>query len=100
HTKEKVMNAMGRVVSNSLRRCDLLGRLDFQLFGIILTQSSLDEAKEICFRMEQKLKAKIKGKEMNATTINRGVVEFDPKSDKSVSDLMKRADNALKQAKV
>jgi hypothetical protein len=99
-TRESILNRVGKSIPMDLRKCDILGRLDFHVFGLILTQSSLEKAKEICSRMELHIKEKTMDKERHAIHVNRGVVEFDSKSDKSGADLTKRANEALKQFKI
>jgi len=88
------------ICRNNLRDFDFFGRLGGEEFAVLLPHTDLDEAKDwrnVCARSLPKaiLKPKIKS---SAFTVSIGVSQLLPGDDR-IDDVLKRADDAMYDAK-
>ena len=96
---DKVLSQVGRLARQQIRDSDILGRLGGEEFGVILVESTLEEAKTVAHRIREAfLEASVQQKDRQIKyTASFGVAELEEGED--LEGLMARADDALYQAK-
>ncbi len=96
---DKVLSQVGMLARQNIRDSDILGRLGGEEFGVILVESTLEDAKTVAHRIRESfLEAGVQLKEQQIKyTASFGVAELEEGED--LEGLMARADNALYLAK-
>jgi diguanylate cyclase (GGDEF)-like protein len=95
------LKKIAECLTNSLRESDSAARYGGEEFAFILPETGLEGA----FIVAERLKDSINSMTINyenkkiSTTMSLGVASFDPANDLSKTDLIKKADHALYQAK-
>jgi len=94
------LQAFTKTIVDHKRPADLLGRLGGEEFGLILPGAKLEFAIEFAERLRSlcEINKALFNKKVLQTTVSIGVTEV-WKTDKSFHDVLKRADEALYQAK-
>ncbi|MFO7930368.1 MAG: sensor domain-containing diguanylate cyclase [Thermodesulfobacteriota bacterium] len=97
---DKVLSSLSRICRENLRKTDIPARIGGEEFGIILPGCGIEQAGISAERLRKNIAAglfEFEGKEINCT-ISLGVAEYDGYG-QCLEDLMRRADQALYQAK-
>jgi len=96
---DKALIKLARISSAHMRKNDLVGRVGGEEFLIILPETTLNQATEIAQRLVDSIaKSDLSDIAANfSMTISAGIAAQE--NDKSFSELLKRADSALYQAK-
>ncbi len=97
---DQALNEFGALVSGSMRESDFIGRLGGEEFALALPYSDIGAAAQTAERLRSSLEQSefvIDGNRV-ALTISVGLSELRDEAD-TVSELMKRADDALYEAK-
>jgi len=93
---DQVLKAISRRIRNTVRAYDILGRYGGEEFLIIMPDTSVEDARELAERIRTRVKEETVN---NATiTLSLGVVCVE-ESDRSVDDIIRRADQNLYKAK-
>ena len=98
---DAVLKATARQLRESIRRCDLTCRYGGEEFAVIMPNTGIADAEKFCERLRQKIEdtpVYCDSKEIRFTA-SIGLAQFAPAADKSMADLIKRADGALYAAK-
>lgn len=97
---DQVLRAVADAFQAPLRSCDILGRFGGEEFILILPETRLDQAVSIAERMRQSLRsaAIIKDGHTIQITATFAMTEICDK-DQNISDIIRRADEALYQGK-
>ena len=97
---DQVLKALSTTVSSLLRAPDIFGRLGGEEFAVILPQTEVDEGAEVAERLRTALAglAVDVGDETVSFTVSMGVTRV-RSGDKTVEELLNRADEALYKAK-
>jgi two-component system cell cycle response regulator len=98
---DAVLKEAGRLLRESIRLYDLACRYGGEEFAVIMPNTRLTDARVFCERVRKKMeKAAVRyGSQDIKITASIGLAQFSPAKDKSVADLIKRADDALYAAK-
>ena len=97
---DEVLRAIGAVCHKTMRTVDLVGRLGGEEFGIILPASDLDAASAACERLRNAIAAQriaLPDGSSISITVSVGIALLH--DDETASRFLKRADDALYQAK-
>jgi len=93
---DQVLKAISHRIRNTVRAYDILGRYGGEEFLIIMPDTSVEDARELAERIRTRVKEETVN---NATiTLSLGVVCVE-ESDRSVDDIIRRADQNLYKAK-
>ena len=93
---DQVLKAVSHRIRNTVRAYDILGRYGGEEFLIIMPDTSVEDARELAERIRTRVKEETVN---NATiTLSLGVVCVE-ESDRSVDDIIRRADQNLYKAK-
>ena len=98
---DRVLIEFSQLCMNILRECDTVARVGGEEFVILLRETNLEKAKVFANRLLQKVSnssLSIDDITLNYT-VSIGVFQFDKNSMNDISDLIKKADIALYQAK-
>jgi diguanylate cyclase (GGDEF)-like protein/PAS domain S-box-containing protein len=97
---DQVLKALSATVSSLLRAPDIFGRLGGEEFAVILPQTDMEEGAEVAERLRAALAALAVevGEGPVSFTVSMGVTRISPE-DKTVEELLNRADEALYKAK-
>jgi diguanylate cyclase (GGDEF)-like protein/PAS domain S-box-containing protein len=98
---DKVLQALAAVLESVLRSTDIAGRIGGEEFALMLPETGLTEAVAVAERLRKTVEQKsipVPGSESVSCTVSIGVTEMQGK-DPGIDDLLKRADEALYQAK-
>jgi len=96
-----VLQEVSRLLTQGLRKSDAVGRYGGEEFGIILSGCAADKAQSLCERLRHTIAEypfQVLGHTVNIT-VSLGLAHADPQDDVSETDLIRRADSALYQAK-
>jgi two-component system cell cycle response regulator len=98
---DAVLKESGRLLRESIRLYDLACRYGGEEFAVIMPNTRLTDARVFCERVRKKMeKAAVHYDSQDIKiTASIGLAQFSPARDKSVADLIKRADDALYAAK-
>ena len=101
---DSVLKGVAQVLNTSLERnSDFIARYGGEEFVILLYDAETDAAKELCIKIQNKLKNiggfKHEETETNAITLSFGICSVVPSESDKEEDLIKKADSALYQAK-
>ncbi|MEJ2169742.1 MAG: diguanylate cyclase [Desulfobacterales bacterium] len=98
---DAVLRETARLLRESIRRYDLPCRYGGEEFAVIMPNTKLADAEKFCERLRQKIEkttVEYDSKEIQFT-VSIGLAQFSPAADKSIADLIKRADDGLYAAK-
>jgi two-component system cell cycle response regulator len=98
---DAALKETARLLYESIRRCDLPCRYGGEEFVVIMPNTRLIDARAFCERLRKKIEespVRYDSKEIKFT-ISIGLAQFSPAADKSITDLIKRADDGLYAAK-
>lgn len=97
---DQVLRTVGEALREPLRSCDILGRFGGEEFILILPETNLEQAIDIAERMRKALRsaAIIKDGQTIHITATFAITEVCDK-DQEISDVIRRADEALYQGK-
>lgn len=98
---DAVLRETARLLRESIRRYDLPCRYGGEEFAVIMPNTQLADAGKFCERLRQKIEdtpVQYDSKEIRFTA-SIGLAQFSPATDKSIADLIKRADDGLYAAK-
>lgn len=98
---DEVLKSLARVCGEEVRDIDVLSHIGGEEFALLLPQTELAAAMEVAQRLRLRLSSTpilIKTAEPLHITVSIGVTPYLPE-DRSVDDLLKRADLAMYQAK-
>ncbi|MBW1954685.1 MAG: diguanylate cyclase [Deltaproteobacteria bacterium] len=92
------MKIAGRIIVETIRRSDVVGRLDGQLFGLVLMGSSAAVSRETCLRIQTRFERKVREKEGIAAEMVFGVAGGRMNAENQEALLIDQARNALEKA--
>jgi len=93
---DQVLKAISHRIRNTVRAYDILGRYGGEEFLIIMPDTSMEDARELTERIRTRVK---EAPVNNATiTLSLGVVSIQ-EDDRSLDDIIRRADQNLYKAK-
>lgn len=95
---DKVLVEVASVLSNRIRKVDMVGRFGGEEFIILSTETPLNEAVALAESLKSAIEHHIFPKELSITA-SFGVAAYCPTSDTDETDLIQRADEALYRAK-
>jgi two-component system cell cycle response regulator len=98
---DTVLKQTARVLEESIRQYDVACRYGGEEFAVIMPNTRLSDARTFCERLRKKMESMTvpyESKELRFT-VSIGLAQFAPEIDKSISDLIKRADDGLYAAK-
>lgn len=96
-TGDRVLKSLARIIRKSIRNEDIFARFGGEEFTLLLPNTSVESAVEVCERIRQKIeKTKLKGIKEKITA-SFGITGLLP-NDREI-DILKRADDALYEAK-
>ncbi len=97
---DMVLKAMAASVSSILRASDIFGRLGGEEFAAILPQTDIEDGAEVAERLRRTLAGLVVevGDQSVSFTVSVGVTRVDGK-DRTVEEVLNRADEALYKAK-
>ncbi|MBW2040537.1 MAG: MMPL family transporter [Deltaproteobacteria bacterium] len=95
---ERFMKIAGRIIVETIRRSDVVGRLDGQLFGLVLMGSSAAVSRETCLRIQTRFERKVREKEGIAAEMVFGVAGGRMNAENQEALLIDQARNALEKA--
>jgi two-component system cell cycle response regulator len=98
---DAVLKETARRLRESIRRYDLPCRYGGDEFALIMPNTQLADAEKFCERLRQKIEDTPVGYDSKEIqfTVSIGLAQFSPAADKSIADLIKRADDGLYAAK-
>ncbi|UJX40320.1 diguanylate cyclase [Desulfovibrio sp. JY] len=98
---DAVLRSMGEVLQKTMRETDHIGRLGGEEFGILLIETSRSEASNIAERLRKSLENSCAETHSGQIcfTVSIGLAFFQKDKDDPLEDMLRRADNALYQAK-
>lgn len=99
-----VLKEIGAILKNSLKRStDFVARYGGEEFVIVLYDTDIDAAKQLCMTIKQNLQSmdgfEFQGTKLKAVTMSFGISSTIPTEDNNYEDLVKSADSALYTAK-
>jgi len=99
---DAVLRETARLLRESIRQYDLPCRYGGEEFAVIMPNTRLVDAEKFCERLRQKIEDTPVGYDSKEIrfTVSIGMAQFSPAADKSLADLIKRADNGLYAAKL
>jgi len=98
---DTVLKQTARVLKESIRQYDIACRYGGEEFAVIMPNTRLNGARTFSERLREKIESTTvlyDSKELRFT-VSIGLAQFAPEIDKSISDLIKRADDGLYAAK-
>lgn len=100
HAGDVVLKSMSLVVLEQKRAQDTFGRLGGEEFGLLLPETSLEQAKVVATRIQKAWERtpSIMDGDLIHSTVSIGVAEASP-GDKSFDNVLRRADRMLYKAK-
>lgn len=98
---DRVLMAAAQTCRDVLRKTDILGRYGGEEFVLLLPETDLSGAVTVGENLRRHLSEKVVAEDGNrvSTTASLGVAQYLTDSDRSLDDLLKRADQALYHAK-
>ena len=96
--KETIMQSVSETLIRNVRSCDLLGRCDPQIFGLLLPQTAVEKARMICDRLRFLLQNRHAANDGIQLEIAFGLSEFSPEQQETGPALLERAAGLLEQA--
>lgn len=100
HAGDRAIQTVARVCSNTSRKNDLIARLGGDEFIILMSHTDVDQALQLAERLRLEIGVELGNlHQLNGGgTISGGISNIQPE-DASIDDVLKRADEALYQAK-
>jgi hypothetical protein len=95
--KETIMQSVSETLSRNVRDCDLPGRCDPQIFGVLFPQTAVEKARMICHRLRFLLQNRHDASDGIQLKIAFGVSEFSPEQQETAPTLLERAAGLLEQ---
>ncbi|HRP98013.1 MAG TPA: diguanylate cyclase [Rhodocyclaceae bacterium] len=97
---DAVLKHFARLISTRIRQTDIIGRLDGEEFGLLLTETDLEGAMELGERLRRKVNASVirRATVEIRLTVSIGIAGF-KREDPNVDAVLARAANALRLAK-
>ncbi|MEW5910091.1 MAG: cyclic nucleotide-binding domain-containing protein, partial [Thermodesulfobacteriota bacterium] len=74
--KDEILGIAGRILCSTIRKSDLLGRLESNLFGILFIHSNFQKTREVCSRMEERIKEEAMKAKGSMIDVVSGIAEF------------------------
>jgi len=98
---DTVLKQTARVLGESIRQYDVACRYGGEEFAVIMPNTRLSDARTFCERLRKKIESMTVPYESIKLrfTVSIGLAQFAPEMDKSINDLIKRADDRLYAAK-
>jgi diguanylate cyclase (GGDEF)-like protein len=94
---DEALRQVGRCVRDTLRTQDVAGRLGGDEFAVLLPQSTVDAAAAVAARIVTRLADRQVAPNLAPLSLSFGVVQMD--ADEPIADALRRADQALYEAK-
>jgi diguanylate cyclase (GGDEF)-like protein len=96
--EETIMQSVSETLTRNVRSCDLLGRCDPQLFGLLFPQTTVEKARMICNRLRFLLQNRHAADDGIPLKIAFGLSEFSPEQQDTAPALLERVAGLLEQA--
>jgi diguanylate cyclase (GGDEF)-like protein len=98
--RERILGSLSESFSRKIRNCDTLGRYDKRRFALLIPQTTAQEARSICDRLLVLFEREHLEKDGIQLVTHFGLTELEPEKDETGSDLLARAVQSLRSAKV
>lgn len=100
HAGDELLNKVAQVIKTSIREHDLLGRVGGEEFAIVMPETTLKEAEELCERIRQAVAETEITLENTTVSVSAsmGISEIRP-DEQTIGNAMIRADHALYASK-
>lgn len=100
-TGDIVLRELASILQNNIRSSDIVGRYGGEEFGIVISEISQNELNEICERIRAKVEVNnfYMGQEAIHISVSIGICTREAGTKLSISDIVKKADEALYLAK-
>jgi diguanylate cyclase (GGDEF)-like protein len=95
--KETIMQSVGKTLTRNVRSCDLLGRCDPQIFGLLFPQTAVEKARRICDRLRFLLQHRHAADDGIQLNIAFGLSELSSERQETAPALFERAAGLLEQ---
>jgi diguanylate cyclase (GGDEF)-like protein len=100
---DRLLRRFGRILKESVREFDIVGRFGGEEFIIIFPETSLKDASKVCERVRETVEAtKFHGQEKmpnKRVTVSIGIAEVPPKRKMKRDTIVRKADEKLYEAK-
>jgi diguanylate cyclase len=96
--KDRILKLLAELLSAGVRRSDTLGRVDTNMFGLLIPHASSSEAQQICDRLWGSLGAETHQDAEYKVRVTFGLVEFLAEGDETETDFLGRATKELLKA--
>jgi len=99
---DQVLRLVAQVLTSSVKGRDLAARYGGEEFAVLLPQTDLEGARHLAEQIRStvassRIRLKSNGRHLGAITLSVGCAQYDPRE--ALSDLIRRADEALYEAK-
>jgi diguanylate cyclase (GGDEF)-like protein len=96
--KDRMFKLLAGILSEGVRRSDTLGRVDTDMFGLIIPHASASEAQQISDRLWGSLGAETRQDAEYKVRVAFGLVEFQAEAEETETDFLDRAARELLEA--
>ncbi|MBI4776085.1 MAG: GGDEF domain-containing protein [Deltaproteobacteria bacterium] len=98
---DHVLNAVGRLLDETVRKCDIAARYGGEEFAVLLPETRPDDAFRVAERIRKRIQTLLIDYEGTyiGVTVSAGAAYMEQGLDRSKTDLLQRADKALYLAK-
>ncbi len=93
--RDRTIKAIGQTLSDEIRGCDTLGRLDSQTFALLMPQTSFQNSQILCNRLKSILKEKHFKHDGTRINVGLGLVELKHEASEKYNELFFRAEESL-----
>jgi diguanylate cyclase (GGDEF)-like protein len=97
--KERILRSLGEMFSMQIRKCDTLGRLDYQTFALLMPHTSTADAQLFCDRLKRLFAEKCRETDGTQVKLSIGLTDFVSGADESGPDMLAKATTLLQNAK-
>ena len=95
---DKILNKLGELLKTKIRETDMAARYGGEEFAVVMSNTALEEAKQIAERIRQSFEAYSSEAKNCLTTVSIGIATY-PFDANSLNELIKKSDNSLYRAK-
>ena len=95
---DRILNELGELLKTKIRETDMAARYGGEEFAVVMSNTGLEEAKQIAERIRQSVEAYSFEAKNCLMTVSIGIAIY-PFDAKSLKDLIKKSDNSLYRAK-
>jgi diguanylate cyclase (GGDEF)-like protein len=94
---DRIFRIVGQILSEEIRSCDTLGRVDAQTFGIVMTRATSNTARMMCERLKRVIDQKLRAEDITETTLKFSTSSLETDPEAGGADMMANARAQLSQ---